>query len=224
MRARSWPATSTLPVVASSSWTSSLISVLLPAPEGPTRNTKSPSGTTRSTSSSGVLAVGIDLGHLVHPDRDTGRRLGRGWICVSGPDIGGSHGVAGEAGGLEHGRSEWLGPQQHVRRARRPGGRCVAHRAEPSTGSAPLRPRASARRSGPTTRLEAADDGDLGRRGRRGVEDVVQPASDERLRERGRHDVGAHAQHLAVVGEHRIAPGNTGRGRRRPGRRAPCWR
>ena len=46
---------------ASSSRTSSLMSVLLPAPDGPTRNTKSPSGTIEVDVLEGVLAVGVDL-------------------------------------------------------------------------------------------------------------------------------------------------------------------
>ena len=46
------------PAVAISSRMSSLMSVDLPAPDGPTRNTKSPSGMTRSTSRSATLPFG----------------------------------------------------------------------------------------------------------------------------------------------------------------------
>ena len=53
--------------------------------------------------------------------------------------------------------------------------------------------------------------------GGRRVEAVVEPARDERPGEGGCHDVGAHAQHLAVVGAAPSAPGSTGRGRRPPG-------
>ncbi len=85
---RSWPATSSVPVVASSSHTSSLMSVLLPAPEGPTRNTKSPSGHDQVDVLHGVLAVGVDLGHLVHADRDAaGGAWGPGGYAVPGRRI-----------------------------------------------------------------------------------------------------------------------------------------
>ena len=57
-RARSWPSRTTSPWVASSSRMSSLMSVDLPAPDGPTRKTKSPSGMTRSTSRSASLPFG----------------------------------------------------------------------------------------------------------------------------------------------------------------------
>ena len=57
-RARSSPSTTTMPLVASSSRISSFVSVDFPAPDGPTRNTKSPSGTTSSTSLSASLPFG----------------------------------------------------------------------------------------------------------------------------------------------------------------------
>ena len=57
-RARSWPSSTTSPRVATSSRMSSLMSVDLPAPDGPTRNTKSPSGMTRSTSRRATLPLG----------------------------------------------------------------------------------------------------------------------------------------------------------------------
>ena len=47
--------------VATSSRMSSLINVDLPAPDGPTRNTKSPSGTTRSTSRRATLPLGYSI-------------------------------------------------------------------------------------------------------------------------------------------------------------------
>src|SRR5215203_932282 len=60
-RARSWPSSTTSPRVAISSRISSLISVDFPAPDGPTRNTKSPSGMTRSTSRRATLPFGYCL-------------------------------------------------------------------------------------------------------------------------------------------------------------------
>jgi hypothetical protein len=56
--ARFWPSRTTWPCVAISSRIRSLISVDLPAPDGPTRKTKSPSGITRSTSRRAVLPFG----------------------------------------------------------------------------------------------------------------------------------------------------------------------
>ena len=52
----------------SSSRISSLMSVDLPAPDGPTRKTKSPSGTTRSTSRRATLPFGIGLGDVVQDE------------------------------------------------------------------------------------------------------------------------------------------------------------
>ncbi len=60
-RARSCPSSTTSPRVATSSRMSSLMSVDLPAPDGPTRNTKSPSGMTRSTSRSAIFPFGYCL-------------------------------------------------------------------------------------------------------------------------------------------------------------------
>ena len=53
------------------------MSVDLPAPDGPTRNTKSPSGTTRSTSLSASLPFGIALRDVVQDD-DRVDRAGSG--------------------------------------------------------------------------------------------------------------------------------------------------
>ena len=78
IRARSSPSTTTTPLVATSSRISSRMSVDLPAPDGPTRKTKSPSGTTRSTWRSASLPLG---NRIVTSCRTTsGRRPSSGMI------------------------------------------------------------------------------------------------------------------------------------------------
>ena len=67
-RARSWPSSTTSPRVATSSRMSSLISVDLPAPDGPTRNTKSPSGIDQVDVAQGQLAVRVALRHVVEDE------------------------------------------------------------------------------------------------------------------------------------------------------------
>src|SRR6202011_4396832 len=61
MRPSSTPSTKILPLLGFSSRIRSLTRVDLPAPEGPTRNTKSPSGTTRLTSRRASVPVGYVL-------------------------------------------------------------------------------------------------------------------------------------------------------------------
>ncbi len=89
-RARSRPSTTTSPLVGSSSRIRSLRSVDLPAPDGPTRKTNSPSPRVRSTSWRAALPFGIDLADAAQGEDRASRcgdargRIVRRWIARGG--------------------------------------------------------------------------------------------------------------------------------------------
>ena len=99
-RARSWPSSTTSPRVAISSRMSSLMSVDLPAPDGPTRNTKSPFGDDEVDVAQRDLAVRVLLRDVVqHEDRALRRRPDRG---VDRGAVGGASAPAAALGRWSH--------------------------------------------------------------------------------------------------------------------------